>query len=275
MWAVVALVCASAVAGAVALPLASGRPEPRESPWDIGDNARKMVTIAGGLAAFTITGVVLLLSFAREPAGIGTPLSEAVGMFLVAYISLVATALMYGNLTRAEVVTSGVEVQTLQFSITTMAFFRSIFLGWLALPPLVEAYGFDALAEQISWLVLVAAVLGGWTMSVAVLHRLGYVRVRTVALVPVLALVGCTVVALLFAFWFPEGRSDTSALYLAYALFALNVLSFLSYAVIPAALEHPRLGAAIARSAGTGLAVVAVVSAMTIGFIWLATAGLL
>jgi hypothetical protein len=274
MWAVVALIFASAIAAGVTLPLASERPPPRDLPWDLAENAGKMVTIAGGLAAFTINGVVLILSFAQRPGAIGTPLSSAVGMFLVAFMSLVTSALMYGNLTRSGIVSSGVDIQSLQYSITTMMFFRSIFLGLLALRPLVEAYGLDDLADQIGWLILVIAVLGGWTMSVAVLYRLALVRARAAVFVPLLALAGCGVVALLFL-WIRDIRSNASALYLAYALFALNALSFISYAVIPAALEHARLGPAIARSWGTGMAVVAVVSSMTIGFIWLATAGLL
>jgi hypothetical protein len=274
MWPVVALISASAVAAAVTLPLAAGRPPPREPPWDLAVNAGKMVTIASGLAAFTITGVVLLLSFARQSGAIGSPLSSAVGMFLVAFMSLVASALMYANQTQSGVVSSGVEIQTLQYSITTMMFFRSIFLGLLALRPLVEAYGLDDLAKQIGWLILVLAVLGGWTTSVAVLYRLGLVRARVVVFIPVLALVGCVVVAFLFAV-FPDGRSNASALYLAYVLFALNALAFISFAVIPAALENPRFAPAIARSWNTTMAIVGVVSAMTIGFIWLATAGLL
>jgi hypothetical protein len=274
MWPIVALLCASVVAAAVTIRLASGQPSARESPWDLAENARKMVTIAGGLAAFTITGVVLLLSFARQPGSIGTPLSSAVGMFLVSYISLVTCALMYANQTGPGVVASGVEIQSLQYSITTMTFYRSIFLGWLALKPLVEAYGLDALAEQIGWLLLAGAVLGGLTLSVAILHRLGLVRPRVVVLLPLLALVACVLVALLFVLW-PEGRSDASALYLAYVIFGLNVLSFVLFAVIPPALEHPRLGRVIARSRGRALAAIGVVSAMTIGFIWLATAGLL
>jgi hypothetical protein len=181
---------------------------------------------------------------------------------------------MYANQTGSGVVSSGVEVQKIQYSTTTMMFFRSIFLGLLALRPLVEAYGLDDLAEQIGWLILVFAVLGGWTTSVAVLYRLGLARARVVFFIPVLAFVGCVGVALLFAA-FPDGRSNASALYLAYVLFALNALAFISFAVIPAALEHPRFGPAIGRSWNTAMAIVAVVSAMTIGFIWLATARLL
>ena len=272
MWAVAALICASAVAGAVVFPVARGRPAPRESPWDLAANASRMVGIGSGLAAFTITGVVLLLSFARQPADIGTPLSTAVGMFLVAFMSLITSALMFANLTKPGVVSSGVDVQVLQYSITTMMFFRSIFLGLLALRPLVDAYGLHDLAEQMGWLILFVAVLGGWTLSVAVLHRLALVRAQVVVLVPLLAFVGCAVAAAGFLVW-PASRSDASPLYLAYALFTLNGLSFLAYSVAPAALDHPRLGPVIARSWGTAMAVVAAVSSMTIGFIWLATAG--
>lgn len=141
MWSVVALFCVSAVAATITARIASGPPPLRESPWDLAENPGKMVTISGGLSAFTITGVVLLLSFARQSSGIGTPLSVAVGMFLVAFMGLVASALMYANQTQSGIVNAGVEVQKLQYSITTMMFFRTIFLGWLALRPLVEAYG--------------------------------------------------------------------------------------------------------------------------------------
>lgn len=274
MWPVVALISASAVGAVIIWPLASGDRRGRESPWDLAENARKMVTIASGLAAFSITGVVLLLSFTRQSGAIGTPLSSAVGMFLVAFMSLITSALMFANQTLPGVVSSGVEIQTLQYSATTMMFFRSIFLGLLALRPLVEAYGLEDLAEQVGWLILVLAVLGGWTTSVAVLFRQGLVRARVAVLLPVLAFIGCALVALVFTA-FPDGRSNTSALYLTYVLFAVNALTFISFAVVPAALEHRKLGPAIARSWHSGMAVVGIVSALTIGCIWLATAGLL
>jgi len=71
MWPVVALILTSAVAAPVTVRAARGLAPSRDVPWDLGDNARKMVTISSSLAGFTITGVVLLLSFAREPVGSG------------------------------------------------------------------------------------------------------------------------------------------------------------------------------------------------------------
>jgi hypothetical protein len=132
MWPVIALILVSAAAAAVTVRAARGEPPSRDVPWDLGDNARKMVTISSSLAGFTITGVVLLLSFAREPGGVETPLSVAVGMFLVAFMGLIAGALMYANQAPEDVVYFGVSLQTLQYSITTMMFFRSIFFGLLA-----------------------------------------------------------------------------------------------------------------------------------------------
>ena len=275
MWAVAALVTTSVVAALIVVRFGGGPPQQRESPWDLAENARKTVSIASALATFNITGVVLLLSFARQPGEIGTPLSSAVGMFLVAFISLVMSGLMYANLTKPGVVRHGVDLQTMQYALATMLFFRSIFLGWLALRPLIDAYGFDDLADQIGWVLLGSAVVGGLTLSVAVLYRLALVGARVVILVPLLAVVGCGLVALIFELWFEDRRSDTSTLYLAYALFVLNGLSFLSYAVFPAVLEHPRLGPLIGRAWGMGLAVVGVISAITIGCIWLATMELL
>ena len=275
MWAVVALVLTSLAAALVVIRFGTGSPPHRETPWDLAENARKTVSISSALATFNITGVVLLLSFAREPGEIGTPLSSAVGMFLVGFISLVMSGLMYANLTKAGVVRCGVDVQTMQYALATMLLFRSIFLGWLALRPLIDAYGLDQLADQVGWVLLGSAVVGGLTLSVAVLYRLALVSARVVMLVPLLAIVGCGLVALVFELWFEDRRSDASTLYLAYALFVLNGLSFMSYAVLPAALEHPRLGPVIGRAWGIGLAVVGVVSAITIGCIWLATMELL
>jgi hypothetical protein len=275
MWPVVALILTSAVAAAVTVRAARGDVPSREVPWDLGDNARKMVTISSSLAGFTITGVVLLLSFAREPGGIETPLTVAVGMFLVAFMGLIAGALMYANQAPPGLVFSGISIQTVQYSITTMMFFRSVFFGLLALRPLVEAYGLNELARHVGWLVLVLAVVGGWTSSIAVLFRLGIVRVRAVVLVPLVSFLGCAAAAVIFSVWFPEARSEASALYLGYVLFALNAVSFLSYTLLVTSLEHPRWGPVIARVWAAGVAVAAVISAMTIGFIWLATAGLL
>ena len=276
MAAVVAWALVAAVAAGIVVILAPRRPPPTtEVPWDLAQNATRMVSIAGGLAAFTITGVVLLLSFAREPATIGTPVATAVGMFLVAFMSLVASAMMFANLTRAGIVRAGVDVQTMQYAIATMTFFRCVFLGWLALRPLIEAYGFDDLAIQIGWLVLVVAVVAGWALSIALLHRLGLVRDAVVVVVPLLALAGCGLAALAFATGLRDRRADTSTLYLTYAMFGLTVASFLGYAAAPAVLEHARLGPILARRWGTIMAVNATLSGLVIGFIWLATAGAL
>lgn len=273
---VIALFVVSAIAVVATARVAAADASPRSLPWDLTVNAGKMVTISSGLAAFTITGVVLLLSFAHASDGdIGAPVSVTVGMFLVAFMGLIASSLMYANQTQAGVEHSGIAIQTLQYAVTTMMFFRSVFFGLLALRPLIEAYGFNELAEQMGWLILVLAVAGGWTSSIAVLYRLGLVRVRAVVFVPLASLVGCAVAALAFELWFPGARSDASPLYLGYALFGLNALSFLAYAVLPAALEHPRVGPLIARVWTTAVAAVAVVSGMTIGFVWLATAELL
>jgi hypothetical protein len=73
MWAVLGFLIAAAI-GLVMVLVACGRGSVRcdNYPWVLKDTAKSHVGIMGGLAGFAFTGVVLVVTFARDRPGAST-----------------------------------------------------------------------------------------------------------------------------------------------------------------------------------------------------------
>jgi hypothetical protein len=273
VWAVIGYLVVSLASVATMLIVAWERPASRPPSWDLGDVARKQVIISSGLAGFAITGLVLLLTLTRsEPGGLSEPFAAVVVMFVVAYMSYVSAALMYSNLVRSND-SLPADPQAVQYSLAAPQFYRSVFLGWIAMSPMLDAYGLVELSDLVDRILLVA-VLGGWLLMSSTLYRLGYVRGRAVAMGPVIAFAFTLAYALIVAFAAPQLRSPTSLLDLTVVLFAVNILSFGLFAMVPGALQHRRLGPLVARYWHLASITNGMASAILLGFLWMAAAGL-
>jgi hypothetical protein len=96
MWTVLSFGVAAAI-GLVAVLIASRRNSPHHGrhPWLLHDTTKLHVGIMGSLAGFAFTGVVLVVSLARDRPGIvGTSLDTVIVMFLVAYLWWVGNAFL-------------------------------------------------------------------------------------------------------------------------------------------------------------------------------------
>jgi len=197
-------------------------------PWNLVDVAGRQIIVLSGLAGFAITSIVLLVTFARDRAGAASTQSfnAVVTMFLVAYFFYVGTGVIMGYMPRDD------EVSPLrprvQFVLAATLEYRTIFLGWFALVPLMATFELAVPAQALQWLLAMSAVLGT-LFTGAVLARVGVLEAREIGYISALA-VGGVAVYTLAAFALGRELSD-SPIYLAGAFFFLNSLTFIHFAL--------------------------------------------
>ena len=118
-------------------------------PWQLYATANMHVGIMGGLAGFAFTGVVLVVTLAHDrPGTAASSLDTVIVMFLVAYLWWVGNAFLISYIPHDE--TSGELVPRVHFSLASTIEYRTVFLSWFALLPLLEANGLGRLAHMCS-----------------------------------------------------------------------------------------------------------------------------
>jgi hypothetical protein len=171
--------CLIAVAVGVALTWAAAGPRNRA----IADTtfepeiAARNVSILGGLAGFAVTGVVLLVGQASNLQKSGVELTDVLTMFVVAYLGLLSASVQLANV--AHGVRAPFDLAAAQYAIATTSQYY-IYVGWLALRPLFQAFGLTQVADVSGWLVLIA-VFAGYPVLATALIRSGYARPIVVA----------------------------------------------------------------------------------------------
>ena len=225
MWAVMGFLFAAAI-GLVAV-LAVGRRGSAQSdqhPWILYDTAKLHVGIMAGLAGFAFTGIVLVVTLARARPGIDeSSLDTVIVMFLVAYLWWVGNAFLISYIPHDQ--TSGELVPRVHFSLASTIEYRTVFLSWFALLPLLEANGFGRLSYVLYFLLPTSLVFGSVLIAMAA-DGLGLLRLWETyfsAAVGTLLALGLTAI---IAFALPGARSQHSTLYLALVLFCINGLGF-------------------------------------------------
>ena len=167
MWAVMGFLFAAAI-GLVAV-LAVGRRGSAQSdqhPWILYDTAKLHVGIMAGLAGFAFTGIVLVVTLARARPGIDeSSLDTVIVMFLVAYLWWVGNAFLISYIPHDQ--TSGELVPRVHFSLASTIEYRTVFLSWFALLPLLEANGFGRLSHVLYFLLPTSLVFGSVLIAMA------------------------------------------------------------------------------------------------------------
>jgi hypothetical protein len=138
MWAVLGLLVAAAI-GLITVLSVGGRGSAvlDDYPWLLDEVSKLHVNIVGSLAGFAFTGVVLVVTLARDRTGAaGVALDAAILMFLVAYLYWVGSAFLISYLPHVR--TSGDFVQRVHFSLASTIEYRTVFLSWFALLPLLQ-----------------------------------------------------------------------------------------------------------------------------------------
>src|SRR5438477_4048809 len=145
-------------------------------PWLLAETAKLHVTIMGGLAGFAVTGIVLLVSLARDRAGIEAASFDTVlVMFTVAYFYYVGNAFLISYLPHPE--TSGDLVPRVHFSLASTIEYRTLFVSWFALRPLFDTYGLHRPADVLAVLLPLSLALGSVVIAMAA-DGLGLMRLQ-------------------------------------------------------------------------------------------------
>jgi hypothetical protein len=232
MWAVLGFLIATAIGLVVVLAAYDrGSVQCDKYPWILYDTAKSHVGLMGGLAGFAFTGVVLVVTLARDRPGVADhSLDTVIVMFLVAYLWWIGNAFLITYIPHEE--TSGDLVPRVHFSLASTMEYRTVFLSWFALLPLLEANGLGRLAYVLYFLLPASLLFGSALISMAV-DGLGLLRFRgtyfSAAVGTVLAL-GYTAIV---AFAIPSARSPYSPLYLALVIFCINGFGFALAALTP------------------------------------------
>jgi hypothetical protein len=237
MWAVLGFTFAATIGLVVVLVVGRhGLARSKTYPWQLYATANMHVGIMGGLAGFAFTGVVLVVTLAHDrPGTAASSLDTVIVMFLVAYLWWVGNAFLISYIPHDE--TSGELVPRVHFSLASTIEYRTVFLSWFALLPLLEANGFGRLANVLYFL-LPASLLFGSVLIAMCTDGLGLMRLSETYLS---AVVG-TILALGYAaivVLVPDARSPSSALYLTLIIFCVNGLGFALAGLTPLS---PRYG---------------------------------
>ncbi len=232
MWVLVGFLFAASI-GLVAVLAVHRRGSARSDsyPWKLYDTANTHVGIMGGLAGFAFTGIVLVVTLARDRPGVaGNSLDTVIVMFLVAYLWWVGNAFLISYIPHDE--TSGELVPRIHFSLASAIEYRTVFLSWFALLPLLEANGLGRLSYVLYFLLPASLLFGSVLIAMAAdgLGLLGVWETYFSAAVGTALALGY---AAIVAFAVPGARSPYSTLYLALVLFCINGLGFVLASMTP------------------------------------------
>jgi hypothetical protein len=232
MWALVGFLLAAAIG--LAAVLAEGHWGSARSdsyPWKLYYTAQMHVGVMGGLAGFAFTGIVLVVTLARDQPGVaGSSLDTVIVMFLVAYLWWVGNAFLISYIPHDE--TSGELVPRIHFSLASAIEYRTVFLSWFALLPLLEANGLGRLS-YVLYFLLPASLLFGSVLIAMAADGLGLLRVWETYFSAAVGTVLALGYAAIVAFAVPGARSSYSTLYLTLVLFCINGVGFGFAALTP------------------------------------------
>jgi hypothetical protein len=151
-------------------------------------------------------------------------------MFLVAYLWWVGGAFLISYIPHKE--TSGHLAPRVHFSLATTIEYRTVFLSWFALLPLLEANGLGRLAPVLYFLLPASLLCGSVLVSMAA-DGLGLLRFWETYFSGIVGIGLVLGYAAVVTFVTPSARSAYSPLYLALVIFCLNGLGFAIAALTP------------------------------------------
>ena len=274
MWSVLGFILASIIGLAVVLRAGrAGNPGRNEYPWPLDEVSKLHVAIVGNLAGFAFTGVVLVVTLSRErTGGAQISLDTVILMFLIAYLYWIGASFLISFF--PNVLPSGDFVQRVHFGLALTIEYRTLFLSWFALLPLLQANGLSKLIPILD-VLLPASLLIGSVVLAMMNDGLGLLDVPKVyfsgAVATGLALAYGGVVTFLA----PGARSPNSAIYLAVVIFCLNGAGFALSAITPLAQRYARLKSFFDQRGIPLVAADVHLTAASLGFLWLAVVGVI
>jgi hypothetical protein len=273
MTAVIGFLIVATIAIAAALLVAGPRHTVSRDPtFELEDVSGRQVPILGALAGFAVTGVVFLVTQARNvPDPTSTSFTTVLAMFVVAYMGYFSSSVLFANVSH-QTEDKTFDLAAAQYAGASISLF-SVFLGWFALKPLFETFGLTPIATVTGWLLIGAVVVGFGQMATA-LYRSGYASARLIAVIGSLAAAGTLMYAIVVGVLAPNLRSTEATLGLTIVAFIAGVPAYGAMTILPIAARRPQLAASLADR--WHLAVIAYAQGTTvlIGFLLISILGL-
>jgi hypothetical protein len=241
-----------------------------DQPWMLQEIPRLHVPIMAGLAGFAITGLVLIATLTRGGRTSSAAFDTVVVMFLIAYLFYIGTAFLISYLPHPE--RSGELVPRIHFSLATTIEYRSVFISWFALRPLMDVYGLDRPADVLAVLLPVSLVLGS-TLVAMVTDGLGLIRIVETYFCAGVAAVLALGYAAVVEWAVPGARTSDSALAIALVVFALNSVGYALAASTPLAARYPQVARFYERHGRTVIVADTLLTMLALTFLWLAVVG--
>lgn len=274
MWAPLSFLVASAIGLATVLTVGRRGPIRRsEYPWALDAVSQLHVAIVGTLAGFAFTGVVLVVTLAHDrPGRPEISLDTVVVMFLVSYLYWVGSAFLISYLPRAS--TSGDFVQRVHFSLATTIEYRTVFLSWFALLPLLQANGLGRLVPVLYFLLPASLLLGSLVVAMTT-DGLGLMTLKETYLSSGVGVGLALAYGIVVHFALPGMRSPYSALYLTIIVFCLNGAAFAVAAVTPLVSQYDGVKRFYERHGRKIIIADMQLTMVSLAFLWLAVVGVI
>jgi len=271
IWALVGLVCAAAVGLTIVLRAGSRGPVQLDPyPWLLDEVSKLHVMIVGSLAGFAFTGIVLVVTLAHDKSLIGEARFDTViVMFLVAYLYWVGSAFLISYVPHTG--PNGDLVQRVHFSLASTIEYRTVFLSWFALLPLLQANDLGRLVPVLSFLLPASLLIGSVLLAMAA-DGLGLLRLKETYLSMGIA-TGLALAYGALAWGLPGVRSPYSAECLTLALFCLNAAGFALAALTPMSPRYAGLQAFFERYGRQIVVADMHLTMLSLAFLWLAVVG--
>jgi hypothetical protein len=272
MWAVLAFVIAASIGTAgVLVATRRGAAHLMVEPWLLYDTAKLHVAIMGGLAGFAVTGIVLIASLARGQAAASAPaLNTVVVMFTVAYFYYVGNAFLISYLPHRD--PSGDFVPRVHFSLASSIEYRTLFVSWFALMPLLRTYGLQQSADMLAILLPISLLIGSVIIAMAA-DGLGLILAKETYLSLAIGTVLGVGYAGLVRLLTPDLASEYATIEMTLIIFGINGLGYAVAAATALAPRYPPIGRFYARQ-GRRLVIVDMQLTMSaLVFLWMAVIG--
>ena len=242
-------------------------------PWLLAETAKLHVGIMAGLAGFSFTGIVLLVGLAHDRSDMAAASFDTVlVMFIVSFIYYIGNAFLISYLPNPD--TSRGLVPHVHFSLASTIEYRTLFVSWFALLPLLQAYGLNRAADLLAVLLPLSLAVGSVILAMAA-DGLGLMRLKETyfaAAVGTGVALACAGVVRLVA---PDASTAASTLYVTIAIFCLNGVGFALAALTALLPRYPRLARFYERH-GRNIVIADIQATMiALAFLWLAVIGVI
>jgi hypothetical protein len=170
--------------------------------------------------------------------------------------------------------TSGDLVQRVHFSLASTIEYRTVFLSWFALLPLLQANDLGRLVPILYILLPVSLLLGSLLVAMAT-DGLGLMRVGEIYFSAGLGMALTLAYAAVVAFAAPSAHSLYSSLYLTVVLFFVNGVGFAFAALTPLAPRYDPVKRFFERYGRLIVVADMHITMVSLAFLWLAVVGVI